>query len=245
MKQTIVLLISAALLALGCEKESEDPATPGLAHLMVYNGSADFYNAQGLVLKNNQPLGSRTYNDNGIGLVGAFNFASYSLIDSGSYRIAYLDSSSIPAEAAKLSETRVHLENGQHYTLYLLDSLGFFEILTTRDEVARDPAMANIRLVHLSPDAGEVYLRLDTALVADIKPLSFRGVSHFVKVGPDIKPAIRIMYKDKETGEERTLSRKSFPLQAGRCYTMILRGYRDPADGNVNKTINLSTITNY
>jgi hypothetical protein len=53
------------------------------------------------------------------------------------------------------------------------------------------------------------------------------------------------MYYDQTTGEETTLTRKSFPLEAGKCYTMVLRGYRLPKDDNPNKTINLSTITNF
>jgi hypothetical protein len=228
----------------GCSKDAEMPASPALSYLMVYNGSPDFYGASSMALVNNSLYGTRGYNENGAGLVGAFNFSRYSFIDTGLYRIAFTDTTTPPGNAAKISETLLPFENQKHYTVYLLDSLGFFDIMYTPDDVARDPAKAKIRLLHLSPDAGKVYLRIDTTAIDAIRNVDFRKVTDYTAVTPDIKPGIRIMYKDA-TGEERTLVRKSFPLEAGKCYTMILRGYKVPADGNVNKTINLSTITNF
>jgi Domain of unknown function (DUF4397) len=244
MKRYLIIIICSAILMTGCSKDAAMPVSPALSYLMVYNGAPDFYGATSMALVNNTLYGSRSYNGNGAGLVGAFNFSRYSFIDTGLYRMAFTDSTTQPANAAKISETLLSFENQQHYTVYLLDSVGFFNILCTKDDVAPDAAKAKIRLVHLSPDAGKVYLRIDTALISAIKDVRFRKVTDYTAVTPDIKPGIRIMYKD-EAGEERTLVRKSFPLEAGKCYTMILRGYKVPADGNVNKTINLSTITNF
>lgn len=228
----------------GCSKDAEMPVSPALSYLMVYNGSPDFYGASSMALVNNSLYGTRGYNENGAGLVGAFNFSSYSFIDTGLYRMAFTDSTTQPANASKISEALLSFEDQKHYTVYLLDSLGFFDIMYTSDDVTPDPAKAKIRLLHLSPDAGNVYLRIDTTAIDAIRDVNFRKITGYTAVAPDIKPGIRIMYKD-EGGEERTLVRKSFPLEAGKCYTMILRGYRVPADGNVNKTINLSTITNF
>jgi hypothetical protein len=244
MKRYLVLFLCAAFLIGACTKDAEMPVSPALSYLMVYNGSPDFYGSNSMALVNNALYGTRSYNENGAGLVGAFNFSRYSFIDTGRYRMAFTDSSSIPSNAGKISETLLQFEDQQHYTVYLLDSLGFFDILYTKDDVTPDAAKAKIRLLHLSPDAGKVYLRIDTALVSAITNVGFRQTSGYTAVTPDIKPGIRIMYKD-EAGEEKTLVRKSFPLEAGKCYTMILRGYKVPADGNVNKTINLSTITNF
>lgn len=244
MKRYLIIILCSAILIAGCSKDAEMPVSPALSYLMVYNGSPDFYGASSMVLVNNSLYGTRGYNENGAGLVGAFNFSRYSFIDTGLYRMAFTDSTTKPANAAKISETLLPFENQKHYTVYLLDSLGFFNIMYTQDDVGRDATKAKIRLLHLSPDAGTVYLRIDTALIGAIKDVGFRKVTDYTAVTPDIKPGIRIMYKD-EAGEERTLVRKSFPLEAGKCYTMILRGYRVPADGNVNKTINLSTITNF
>ncbi|MBS0030558.1 DUF4397 domain-containing protein [Chitinophaga sp. 22321] len=244
MRRYFIILLYAAIGMGGCNKDADMPVSPALSYLMVYNGSPDFYGANSMALVNNSLYGTRGYNENGAGLVGAFNFSRYSFIDTGLYRIAFTDSTRQPAQAAKISERLLSFENQQHYTVYLLDSLGFFDILYTQDDVAPDAAKAKIRLLHLSPDAGKVYLRIDTALIGAIQNVGFRKVTDYTAVTPDIKPGIRIMFKD-EAGEERTLVRKSFPLEAGKCYTMILRGYKVPADGNVNKTINLSTITNF
>ncbi|SEW45641.1 DUF4397 domain-containing protein [Chitinophaga arvensicola] len=244
MKRSIIRFLCAAMFIAGCTKDAEMPVSPALSYLMVYNGSPDFYGAGSMAFVNNALYGTRSYNENGAGLVGAFNFSRYSFIDTGLYRMAFTDSATIPANATKITETLLQFENEKHYTVYLLDSLGFFDILYTQDDVAPDPVKAKIRLLHLSPDAGKVYLRIDTVLIGGIREVGFRNVSGYTAVSADIKPGIRIMYKD-EAGEEKTLVRKSFPLEAGKCYTMILRGYKTPADGNINKTINLSTITNF
>jgi len=245
MKKYLLLVFTAGWLLISCKKDSELPAAPPLAYLMVYNGVPDFYGANSMVLVNNAPYGPRSYNDNGNGLVGAFNFSKYTYTDTGIFKIGFTDTTNLPLNAHKISETLLKFEDQQHYTLYLLDSLGFYEILYTRDDVKPDPDHAKIRLVHLSPDMGAVYVKIDTTAINTISHLAFRGVSDYATVSPGPKPAIRIMYRDDITGEERTLVRKSVPLEAGKCYTVILRGYRQPRDGNVNKTINLSTITNF
>lgn len=244
MKKYIALLAGICCLAIACTKDAEQPQPPPLAWLMVYNGSPDFYDAYGMVLRNNIPYTTLSYNDNGAGLVGAFNFSKYNFIDTGSYRIGFTDSSTVPGQAKKLTETLFRFKDQQHYTIYLLDSLGFYETMYTLDEVEKDTAMAKIRLINLSADAGPVYLRIDSLAIDAIKNVSYRGVTAFTAIRPDIKPGIRIMYRD-DSGEEKTLVRKSFPLEAGKCYTMILRGYRKPPDASINKTINLSTITNF
>lgn len=245
MKKYLLLLLCACTLVASCTKDTAIVQAPALSYLMVYNGSPDFYGINGMAFVDNSFYGTRTYNENGRGLLGAYNFSHYSFMDTGFHRIAYTDSAVIPDNASKVLETVLDFKAQQHYTMYLLDSLGFYETIATQDDVVPSPTAAKIRLVHLSPDAGKVYLKIDTTAVPGIKELGFRGVSEYVTITPDIKPGIRIMYFDAETGEEKPLVRKSFPLYAGRCYTMILRGYKKPIDNNPNKTINLSTITNF
>lgn len=227
----------------GCSKDTKAPSARPVSYVMVYNGGADFYGASGMVLVNNQYYGSRSYNDNGNGLVGALNFANYAKIDTGVYRIAFTDTALLLENTKKITESIFDLQDQRHYTIYLIDSLGFYQTTYTEDDIEKDPAQAKIRLINLSPDAGEVFCRIDTAKVKDIQPVHYKQVSAYAVVTPDIKPGIRIMYRDRITGEEKLLIRKSFVLEAGKCYTMILRGYR--TQSNPNKTINLSTITNF
>lgn len=246
MKQYILLFLVCMGMLLGsCSKDTELPQAPGLSYLMVYNGAPDFYGINAMAFINSSFYGNRAYNENGRGLLGAYNFSQYSFIDTGLHRIAYTDSAAKQENAIKVLETIVNFKAQQHYTVYLLDSLGFFETIFTEDDVTPSPTEAKFRLVHLSPDAGEVHLRIDTTAIHGIKGLRFRGVSDYVTITPDIKPGIRIMYYDAVTGEERSLVRKSFPVQAGKCYTMILRGYKTPPGNDPNKSINLSTITNF
>jgi hypothetical protein len=241
----LIIALTAIVVLVSCNKNTELPPQPVTSQLMIYNSAAGYFNTGSMVLINNRFYGDRSYNDNGAGLVGAFNFSKYSFIDTGRYRIAFTDTSRLLENTKKVAESLFSFEDKKHYTIYLLDSVGFYETMYTLDDVSRDSAKATIRFINLSPDAGAVHLRIDTLAISGIKNIKYKQITEYTVVQPDTKPGLRIMYTDKTTGLETLLIRKSFPLEAGKCYTMILRGYRQPADGNVNKTINLSTITNF
>ncbi|BAV06024.1 protein of unknown function [Filimonas lacunae] len=242
--KNIITVLTFGVLA-SCNKEAEMQPAPAVSYLMFYNGVADFYGLNSLVLVNNTYGGSLDYNNNGRGLVGAFNASSYRITDTGRYRIAFTGTPDTSGKADKIIEGVYHFEAAQHYTLYLADSLGYYETLVSKDDVTTDKANARLRLIHLGADAGPVQVKIDSLPVEGLDNTRFRQVTKYASVPPAVKPGIRIVYTDADTGEERILIRKSFPLEAGKCYTMILRGYKAPADGNVNKTINLSTIINF
>src|SRR5688572_20805431 len=136
MKKYLLLLISCCWLASACKKDTKLPAMPVFAQLMIYNGSPEYYGQNSVALLNNAAYGSRQYNENGAGLIGAFNFSRYSYIDTGLYRLAFTDSAWQSGNGSKLAETWLNFENLKHYTVYLSDSLGFYNILYTNDDVA-------------------------------------------------------------------------------------------------------------
>ena len=70
MAALLIIMIFAS-----CGKDAEMPAMPPTSELMIYNGAADYFGATSMVLVNNRFYGDRSYNDNGAGLVGAFNFS--------------------------------------------------------------------------------------------------------------------------------------------------------------------------
>ncbi len=245
MKKILFFLCSGILLISSCTRDTElEPDYPA-AYLMVYNGAPDFYGISSMAFVNNAFYGVRSYNETGRGLVGAYNFSDYNSIDTGAMRIAYTDSATDREKAKRLLESVLHFEKDKHYTVYLTDSIGYYGIIYTQDDIARSSTHAMLRLVHLSPDTGPVYLRIGTEIIKGAEQLNYKQVSDYIPVTPDIKPGIRIMSYEQEDGENISLIRKSFPLEAGKCYTMVLRGYRAPKDDNPNKTINLSTIINF
>jgi hypothetical protein len=245
MKKILFFFFCGALLVSSCTRDTElEPVYPS-AWLMVYNGAPDFYGINAMAFVNNEFYGNRSYNETGRGPLGAYNFSDYKMIDTGAMRIAWADSATDRENAKRIMESVLNFTRDKRYTVYLTDSVGYYGILFTQDDVDRSSTHAMLRLMNLSPDAGPVHLRLDTQLVPGIADLDFKEVTEYIPVTPDIKPGIRIMYYNQTTGEETTLTRKSFPLEAGKCYTMVLRGYRFPKDDNPNKTINLSTITNF
>ncbi len=74
----------------------------------------------------------------------------------------------------------------------------------------------------LVPMHSPVTLYIDSLQIENTKDIRFKQLSGFVKVKPDLKPGIRVRYTSGS--DTLTLTRKSFALEAGKCYTLVLRG---------------------
>lgn len=238
-QKNIASLLLCILSLAACKKDAEVDPPGAITYTMFYNGSIDFYNSTGLLLVNNSDTQQLTYNGLSNQPLGAFNYGNYQKMRPGSYLISFTDSAAKPV---KLTNDVYTLEASRYQTIYLTDSAGYYQTLLSNDEVERHTDSASIRIIHLSQDAGPVTLYIDTLKITNTEHITFRNISRFIRVKPDLKPGIRVRYE--KNGEELTLTRKSFALEAGKCYTLILRGAVNPPDGNVNKSINLSGIIN-
>lgn len=237
-KNTAAILLCILSLT-ACKKDAEVDPPGAITYTMFYNGSIDFYNSTALRLVNNSDTQQLTYNGLSEQPLGAFNYGRYQKMRPGRYLISFTDSAAKPV---KLTNDVYELEATRYQTIYLTDSAGYYQTILSNDEVQRHQDSASIRLIHLSQDAGPVTLYIDTLKITNTDHISFKQISSFVRVKPDLKPGIRIRYE--RNGGELTLTRKSFALEAGKCYTLVLRGAVNPPDGNVNKSINLSGIIN-
>ncbi|WEK36346.1 MAG: DUF4397 domain-containing protein [Candidatus Pseudobacter hemicellulosilyticus] len=233
----ITLLLAACWTMAGCEKEAEMETPETVAYAMFYNGSVGFYNKLGYVLVNNLDSQMVTYNSYNQNALGAFNYASYRKMHPGNYLVSFTDTL-----AKRLTNDVFSLEAGRHRTVYLTDSAGYYHTVVSEDDVARAADGALIRFLHLSPDNGPVTLYIDTEKINVTEDQRYRQISSWVKVAPNTKPGIRVVM-EKE-GVQTVLTRKSFALEAGKCYTLMLRGENNPVDGDPNKQTNLSGIIN-
>jgi hypothetical protein len=222
-----------------CKKDAAIDQPGQVAHVMFYNGSIEFYNSNSLLLVNNKDSQQLTYNGISNTPLGAFNYAHYQKMVPGNYVVSFTDTAAKPV---KLTNDVYNVKGAHYQTIYLTDSAGYYQTISSNDDVARDDDSASIRFIHLSPDAGPVTLYIDSMRVDNTKDIRFKQLSTFIKVKPDIKPGIRIRYM--QGSDTLTLIRKSFALEAGKCYTLVLRGAIHPPDDNVNKNVNLSGIIN-
>ncbi|WP_346316555.1 DUF4397 domain-containing protein [Chitinophaga sp. YIM B06452] len=225
------------LLAGACSREAEIPAAEPVTYATFYNGSPDFYEIPNYVSLNNDSTLMLSYNGSAGGSVGALNYAVYQMLRPGTYRVSFSDAGDYKD---KLTDNLVNMQPGKHQTVFLADSLGYFEAIASEDDTPRDPAMAQVRLIHLSPDARPVSMMIDLTAVPGLDSVKFKQITPFAKVPPDPNPGFRIRYNDN--GMEKTLVRKSFALLPGRSYTFILRGYVRNGSTNPNKGINLSAL---
>lgn len=231
-------VLTCCLLA-ACEKDADIPAAEPVTYTCFYNGAVDFYNFNSLLLLNNEVTRALTYNGVNSSPLGAVNNAEYAMMRPGTYRVTYTDTAT---QRNLITDNILTFEKDKKQTVYLSDSAGYFLTLVSDDTIERDTAMAQVRLVHLASDAPRVNFLTDTTPVEGLQDVGFREITAYVKIRPNPKPAFRLRYNNG--AEDVTLVRKSFALEAGRCYTFVLRGNMVAPDGNPNKTINLTAIIN-
>ncbi len=242
-------LLWMALFFGACRKDDKLPPDPVLGRILLYNASPAFFEKNGKFVLADKMGSSDTviapYNamgtSEGGSAVGAIQAAYYYMQTPGIYRTYFLDSLN---KAVDTKEVTLNFEKRQ--SVYLTDSLGYLSLIQTNDDTERAEGKVKVRLLNLSADAGPIVLYLDSTLVAGIQPRSFREVSDFVEVPTTVKSGIRILTADDKG---TLLSRKSFALEGGRCYTLILHGYVTPPPNDdqrirQNQTISLSAIIN-
>lgn len=231
-----------------CKEDDKLMPVTKYANLIIYNGATGFLGAEDSTKAfvyldtTNSPKDypgiKLNYNYVYPGpFTGIPSPVSYMAVDPGQKRIRF----ALP-DGVKITDNSFELSDHTYQTVYLSDSLSYFNVLMTRDTLVRLEGKARVRLVNLSPDAGKVQVYLDTMAVKGLKSNGYKHVSPFVQVNTDVYIAVRVRSLGEETAS--TLIRKSIPIESGRSYTLILRGYMNPPDKDPNKSINLSVLIN-
>jgi len=236
-----LLLPAAVCWMMACNKATEAPVSPDVAHVMIYNGSTAFISKASRVFVDTAFITARSYNDINGGGMGMFNPAAYNWLAPGKHRIGFTDTSG----QAKIVEKYAILAKDTWYTFYLADSLGYYQVLMSEENIADRPAnKARIRFVHLSPDSGPLDFFIDMEKVPGLDNMVYKTITPFIEVDPAENPSFRV----KQTGAPEDaphLVRKTFATYAGRSYTFIFRGYIQQQGEDLNTTINMSAIMNF
>ena len=236
-----LLLPAAVCWVMACNRATDVPASPDISHVMIYNGSTAFTGKASRIFVDTAFITARAYNDiNGAGM-GVFNNAAYNWVAPGKHRIGFTDTSG----KMKIAEKYTLLEKDTWYTFYLADSLGYYQVLMSEENMNDRPEKnARIRFVHLSPDSGPLDFFIDTEKVSGLDSMAYKTITPFMEVSPAENPSFRV----KRTGspeDEPHLVRKTFAIFPGRSYTFIFRGYMQQQGEDPNTTVNMSAIVNF
>jgi hypothetical protein len=129
-------------------------------------------------------------------------------------------------------DSTVTLEANKAYSIFVVDEYNQAGIVLLNDN-APTPAsgMAKFRVINLSPDAPEVELAEQGKTTALAEALAFKEASDFMDI--DAKE-FDLQVRASANPDEILLNLPDINLQPGYYYTIIIRGYATPPEGNTN-----------
>ncbi|QYH38105.1 DUF4397 domain-containing protein [Algoriphagus sp. NBT04N3] len=222
----VATLIGLPILVSGCLNNFDTPPTQPAAYISIYQGSPDapamdIFANQNRV--NNQPL----------------NFAevlAYSpfYVGERSFRFSSFNSTTT------LLQKDFTIEQDAIYSMFVLDKVADLDAILIEDEWTLPSAdSAQVRMVHLSPDTGEVFLQFSNLSTPVTNNMNFGDDSNFTMVK---KNTYNVQVKSVATGDV-LLSANDVQINGNRVYTFVLRGLAETT--NQTQKMDLQLITNY
>jgi hypothetical protein len=175
--------------------------------------------------------------DNRVINANPFDYASYS-----GYLNFYTGNRSIKFNAVNannaLIDTTFNFQDGKAYSLFAINRLSDIEALLVIDS-AGVPAQgsAMVRFVHLSPDAPAFNVSIAGDSVNLFNEKSFKDATQFSELQGGT-------YSFEVTGagdQNVDLLANDVTIRPGRYYTIVVRGFANPPQGNTN-TLSLEVL---
>src|SRR5258708_40059430 len=137
-------------------------------------------------------------------------------------------------------------------TVFFADSLGSFRYWVTQDTLTNLPGQIRLRVLQLSPDAGQVFFTVNKRIATAFPDsLQYGSVTPFINLDNPVSDTLTIRFY--HVGDTTNILTRAFLYaDPGRVYTMVLKGYvnsqayPDPkTPGNtVNINPDLSVVIN-
>jgi hypothetical protein len=215
-----LFFIAALLLLLtGCLNNDSDSVQPiPVGYVSIYHASPDAPELDILVDNRKINFGPLSYSDHS----GYLNFYT------GDRELKFNASGAANA----LIDTVLKVEDGNAYSIFVINSVSHLETLVVRDS-AQTPAAgkAMIRFVQLSPDASAMDLAItDNGGSVLFKDVAFKEATAFMEVDA---ASTSFEIRNSDSGNV-ALSANGVSLQAGGYYTVVTRGFETPPSGNTN-----------
>jgi hypothetical protein len=120
---------------------------------------------------------------------------------------------------------------GAYYSAILADSMDNYSALIIQDDYQAVADKALVRILHFSPDAGEISLYRDAARQEVFGNIKYKQVTPYIPLSPGANFSFILRRND---GTDKRVGRYFVPsLLAGSAYTILLKGYMEPPDGDV------------
>lgn len=220
------LALSAIVGLTSCLDDLENPNLPPTAYVSVYQGSPD---APELDIY----ADANRINNQALDFAEALAYSPF-YVGERQFKITAFDA------ASSLLEKEFRLGADTVYSLFILNKMADLDAILVEDDWDEPNAEeAQIRLVHLSPDTGEVYVRISDSEDRLSTDVAFGDNSGFSEVDTDTYD-IEVIAVDTE---EVLVSASEVELKGNRVYTLILRGLTETEDEDVK--LDLQLLTNY
>lgn len=211
-----ILCITTLFTFAGCFDEVKAPNAP-TAYVALFHGSP---NGPALDIKV----------DNGLTNDKPFEYGDYT-----GYVRYYPRERNFKIGPHSTNETDIEenftFEKDKFYSLFIAGEYQDAEIILLEDNSAVPPSnKSKVRIINLSPDAGNIDLKVSGNIDNWINDLAFKDATEFMEVGAsDYNFEIRA----SETNAV-LLSLPNTLLEGGQLFTIILRGYKNVPEGSQN-----------
>lgn len=142
--------------------------------------------------------------------------------------------------ASRLFEEEFTVKIDSVYSMFIINDDTSFDAILIDDDWEEPVAdEAQMRFVHLSPNAGAVNVIMDKVEAPLYANTEFKGNSGFEKLTRDVHD----FYVTSVATGDTLATAKDINLGGNRVYTLILKGYNETTDNT--KKLDLQILTNY
>lgn len=222
----IILSLSSVLLMTACFDNDEGQPIPPSAFLSIYHASPDAphldIHTEATRINNNPLEYSTTF--------------PYSPFYIGNRKLRFKPHNAVNV----LLETEFTLEQDKVYSMFLVNKAAEIDALKVED-VWEEPTSENaqIRLAHLSPDTDDIEVLINDESLPFSEKNEYLEITDFESIA---NGKIKVTLKSKVSGET-LLTVNEIEIRGNRVYTLVVRGFSNPANGNNN--LSLQLLTNY
>lgn len=218
--------LAGSLLLTGCLDDMESPELPPAAYVSIFQGSTE---APAMDIFANQ----NRVNQNPVEYTQVLPYSAF-YTGNRDFRFAAFNS------ATSLLEKKFELKADSVYSVFISDKTEGIDATLVKD-IWEEPTAekAQLRFVHLSPDAEKVNLVISGSTTPLVSESTFKSVSDFEELN---KGNFTLSVKSSETGETLIQS-GTLELKGDRVYTLILRGLKAETTGD--KKLDIQLITNF
>ncbi|MBN7812778.1 DUF4397 domain-containing protein [Algoriphagus sp. H41] len=219
-------LLAGTLLFTSCLNDIESPELPPAAYVSIFQGATD---APAMDIFANQ----NRVNQQPVQYTQVLPYSAY-YPGRRDFRFSAFNS------ATSLLEKDLVLEADSVYSIFVAPEATGIDAILVKD-IWEEPTAekAQLRFVHLSPDAGKVYLQAVGTSTPLVTESSVKSVSGF----EELTPGNIILTVKSSTTDEVLIQTGTLALKGNRVYTLVLRGLKAEASGE--KKLDVQLITNF